>query len=215
MNSDAAFGSLLTILGRNTVLWEALERISRLELPDWYLGAGCIAQTVWNHAYGNDLSSGIRDYDVVYFDEDLSQSTEDAVSARVRRELADLNIVVDVKNQARVHTWYGRRFGYDVLPYTSTADAISTWPTTATAMGVCLGTAGTTVCAPYDVADLLSCIVRPNRVQITREIYSDKANRWTRQWPLLTVLRWEDGVGEPASRWVESGSQNTGRTRAV
>jgi hypothetical protein len=197
------------------VLWDALERISRLALPDWYLGAGCIAQTGWNYAYGNDLNFGIRDYDVVYFDEDLSQSAEDAVSARVRRELADLNIVVDVKNQTRVHTWYGGRFGYDVLPYTSTADAISTWPTTATAVGVRLGPAGTTVCAPYGVADLLNCIVRPNRVQITREIYSGKVDRWTRQWPLLTAMRWEDGVGEPASRWVESASQNTGRTRAV
>lgn len=45
---------------------------------------------------------------------------------------AALNIVADVKNQARVHTWYGGRFGY-ILPYASTADAISTWPTTATA----------------------------------------------------------------------------------
>jgi hypothetical protein len=204
VSTDTATKSLLPILRQNAVLWQALERISRLELPDWYLGAGCVAQTVWNHACGNDLNAGIMDYDLVYFGEDLSATAETSLSARVCLELADLNITMDVKNQARVHTWYARRFGHDILPYTSTADAISTWPTTATAVGVRIGTTGVSVCAPYGVADLMSCVVRPNRVQITPEIYSAKVERWSRQWPFLTVLSWEDGVGQIASRLARS-----------
>src|ERR1700730_3374080 len=37
---------------------------------------------------------------------------------------------------ARVHLWYEDRFGYALKPYLSSADAIATFPTTATAVGV-------------------------------------------------------------------------------
>jgi uncharacterized protein len=136
MITETPTEALLRMLRQNGVVWGVLQRIAHLDLPDWYVGAGCIAQTVWNHASGYDLDTGIRDYDVVYFSRDLSEAAERSVSERVCSVLADLNVRPDVKNQARVHTWYGRRFGYEVLPYTSTADAISTWPTTATAVGV-------------------------------------------------------------------------------
>jgi hypothetical protein len=34
-----------------------------------------------------------------------------------------------------VHLWYGNRFGYAIEPNLSSADAIATFPTTATAVG--------------------------------------------------------------------------------
>jgi hypothetical protein len=34
----------------------------------------------------------------------------------------------DVKNQAAVHLWYERRFGYAVPPLHSVEDAVATWP---------------------------------------------------------------------------------------
>jgi hypothetical protein len=33
-----------------------------------------------------------------------------------RALLADLSVAVDVKNQARVHRWYARRFGFAIEP---------------------------------------------------------------------------------------------------
>jgi hypothetical protein len=45
--------------------------------------------------------------------------------------VATLGGVHDVKNEARVHLWYERRFGRHLEPYRSTGDAIATWPTTA------------------------------------------------------------------------------------
>jgi hypothetical protein len=42
----------------------------------------------------------------------------------------------DAKNQAAVHTWYGRVFGGRVAPLTSAADGVATWPETATAVAV-------------------------------------------------------------------------------
>ena len=119
---------LVALLRGNRVLWDCLDRLSALELPNWYLGAGCVAQTVWNAAHGKALGSDIADYDFVYFDAaDLTQEGENAVATRARSAVGDLPIHLDVKNQARVHRWYPRHFGYAIEPYTSAEDAIRTW----------------------------------------------------------------------------------------
>lgn len=38
--------------------------------------------------------------------------------------------------------------------------------------------------------DLLGLIVRPNKVQITKEIYEKKVLRWKTNWPDLNVIPW-------------------------
>ena len=86
------------------------------------------------------------------------------------------------------------------LPYTSSEDAIGTWPTTATAVGVRLAQGRPVVFAPYGLDDLLGLVVRANRVQITPEIYRRKVSRWTRHWPNLTVLPWAAGRGKEGDR---------------
>ena len=189
------------LLRGNRVLWDCLDRLSALELPNWYLGAGCVAQTVWNAAHGKALGSDIADYDFVYFDAaDLTQEGENAVATRARSAAGDLPIHLDVKNQARVHRWYPRHFGYAIEPYTSAEDAIRTWPTTATAVGVRLEHGAAVVFAPFGLRDLFSLIVRPNRTQITQQIYQRKVTRWIRHWPQLTILPWSAGIGTPDAR---------------
>lgn len=184
------------------MLWECLDRLATLGLPDWYLGAGCVAQTIWNIAHDKAPTTDIDDYDVVYFDPDLSEEAEAAVSDQVAGMLADLPVRPDVKNQARVHLWYGNRFGYCIQAYSSCNDSITTWPTTATAVGVRLQADGPSVYAPFDLDDLFALVIRPNRVQITPRIYEAKLARWTERWPLLQVRSWKDGVGQPGTRTV-------------
>ncbi|MGH7447751.1 MAG: nucleotidyltransferase family protein [Longimicrobiales bacterium] len=197
--SDAS--ELLTqVLRSSELVYECLRRLAVLDLPNWYLGAGCIAQTVWNAAHGYDPTTGIVDYDIVYFDPDLSPEAEDAAVTRVGEVLSDLPLRPDVKNQARVHLWYAGHFGYEIRPYASCEDAIATWPTTATAIGVRLRNGSLAVEAPFGVDDLFGLVVRPNRVQITPDIYLSRVERWTRQWPLLTILDWDAGVGSPGIR---------------
>lgn len=186
---------LVETLAANQVLWECLHRLPALELPDWYLGAGCIAQTVWNLAHGKPLNDDIVDYDLVYFDSDLSDNAEAVVAQRARGLLADLPVRVDARNQARVHVWYWSKFGYGIQPYRSTEDAIATWPTTATAIGVRTGGRQIEVDAPFGTDDLFGLVVRANRVQITPEIYATKVARWTDRWPSLVVLPWQEGIG--------------------
>jgi hypothetical protein len=165
------------------------------------LGAGCIAQTIWNCDHGKARDSDILDYDLVYFDaDDLSEESERDVAAEAARRVADLPVELDVTNEARVHLWNAARFGYSIQPYASTEDAIGTWPTTATAVGVRPSGRDVQIFAPFGLDDLLSLVVRPNRVQITPEIYLAKVTRWIRCWPKLTVLPWCDGISSPGSR---------------
>lgn len=194
---------LVAHLRGGAALWECLERLVHLGLPSCYLGAGCIAQTVWNAAHDKPPAADISDYDLVYFDAgDVTEAGENEVTANVRDAMADLPMAVDIKNQARVHLWYRQRFGYEIVPYTSIEEAIASWPTTATAIGVRLVHGRPQVFAPYGLDDLLRLVVRANRIQITPAIYRGKVARWTRHWPNLTVLPWEAGRGEVGERRI-------------
>ncbi|WP_222858711.1 nucleotidyltransferase family protein [Rhizobium mesosinicum] len=165
------------------------DKWNRVALLDAWLVAGAIAQTVWNHAAGFPLAHGINDIDIVYFDgNDLSEDAEAEHAARIRSAFSELGLWIDVKNEARVHLWYETKFGYPIIPYLSTADAIATFPTTATAVGLRSNNGSLEFCAPFDLADLEG-IVRPNKSQI-REIYEQKVNRWIKMWPKLHVVPW-------------------------
>ena len=130
--------------------------MAEIGLPDCWLVSNCPAQTVWNEAFGLPATHGISDVDLVYFDaDDLSQEAEASHAERIRALFADLGLWVDVKNEARVHLWYAEKFGVALAPYVSTEDAITTFPTTATALGVPPGAAGLRVFSPYGLSDLL------------------------------------------------------------
>jgi hypothetical protein len=86
------------------------------------------------------------------------------------------------------------------LRLSSTEDAIGTWPTTATAIGVRPSGRQLEVWAPFGTDDLFNLVVRPNRIQITPAIYEAKVARWAARWPSLVTLGWEEGVGQPGLR---------------
>jgi hypothetical protein len=90
----------------------------------------------------------------------------------------DLPLKLDVKNEARVHLWYKERFGYTIKPYSSSADAIATFPTTATSVGIRRLLGNFECCAPFGLDDLFGLIVRPNKRQVTGSIYEMKTDRW-------------------------------------
>ena len=180
-------------LRRHETLWQIVGCLEDIGLPDCWLVAGAVAQTVWNIALGRPAQSGIKDADVVYFDtENLSAEAEAGEEARLRDRCGQLGLKLDVKNEARVHLWYEEKFGYPIPPYQSTADAIATFPTTATTIGVRRYGAQLECCAPFGLDDLFNLIVRPNKVQITPAIYDAKVARWRAEWPQLTFLTWNE-----------------------
>lgn len=184
--------NLARILAGNPALSAILRAWPKIALPDGWLVAGAVAQTVWNYRLGLAPDYGLKDIDLVYFDDtDLSAESEHCHEERIRRHFGHLSVAIDVKNEARVHLWYAAKFGEAIPPYASSADAISTFPTTATAIGVRPGPHGLSVIAPYGLSDLFDLIVRPNKVQITRAVYEAKIGRWHALWPRLQMLPWE------------------------
>jgi hypothetical protein len=180
-----------SIVLASPLLRSVLKRWDAIALPDCWLVAGAVAQTVWNHSFGLEPAHGISDIDIVYFDpDDLSQASEERHAARLREALSDLPAWIDVKNEARVHLWYEAKFGYPIRPYASIVDAIATFPTTATAIGIRPNSDKLSLHAPYGFTDLLGSIVRPNKKQITRQIYETKLARWRALWPKLVVIDW-------------------------
>lgn len=185
--------ALERILAQNPAIPYALEVLHK-EFDHAYLGAGCIVQTVWNDQTNRSIDYGIHDLDIVYYDEkDLSDEKEIAIEKRLQSLLSDTPFKIDAKNEARVHLWYEEKFGKRIEPYPSLEDAINSWPTTATAIGVKLDQKGNlNVYAPYGLHDLFGLIVRPNKLLISRDVYEAKVAKWLAHWPELEVISWEE-----------------------
>lgn len=183
---------LHAIVRAHPVLSAVLDRFAAVGLPDAWLVAGAIAQGVWNAATGRAPTYGLKDIDIVYFDgADLSAESEAMHEARLRALFADLAVKLDVKNEARVHLWYADTFGNGLEPYRSSEDAIGTFPTTATSIGIRPQGDALGLCAPFGVDDLLAGVVRPNKRQITQAVYERKTARWRALWPELTYIPWD------------------------
>lgn len=161
---------------------------------NWYLGAGCLAQTVWNYLSGFKIDQGIKDYDLVYYNPDnTSKEGEEKEQRRITKLFSELPIKVEVVNEARVHLWFKEDFGRQIDQYKSCEDAVNTWPTTATAMGVNIIGKKVDIYAPYGLNDLLGMIVRPNKPSVIRWVYEEKVKRWSKIWPNLNIIGWEQG----------------------
>lgn len=188
---DKQMAVLIEILKTNTELIEVLRRGRCLGAPNWYIGAGAVAQTVWNHFHQFPQSTGVKDYDLIYFDSDLNIETEQKFIEAGVNLFQGIERPVEVTNQARVHLWYEQEFGSFAAQLTCSEEGITTWPNTATALGVRLNSDDSfTVYAPFGLHDLLGLIVRPNKVKITEQVYLDKTNRWRAVWPKLTIMPW-------------------------
>jgi hypothetical protein len=182
------------MIDRNDLIGPILSRAADLNLPHWYLTAGCLFQTVWNVVTGQPSTDGIKDYDLFYFDDtDVSWEAEDRAIRAAAAIFADLPATVEVRNEARVHLWYEQRFGVAIPPFTSTEAAIDCFAATTCCLGVRLEQPGVRrLYAPHGLADVFNLVIRPNAVLAPRDVYEAKTARWREQWPSLTVLPWPD-----------------------
>jgi hypothetical protein len=175
----------------NEVVAAVLDRLAAMDAPDAWLTAGCLPQTLWNLRSGRPPRENIRDYDLFYFDPDTSWEAEDEVIRRADALFADLGATVEVRNQARVHLWFGSKFGYDIAPLTSARAGIDRF----LFRGICIGIdAGGSVYAPYGLADVDIGLLRPNPTNPRLDQMLAKAADYRTRWPWLRV---ESG-GQPA-----------------
>jgi hypothetical protein len=195
---DEQLDALQAVLSRNAMLVEVLVRAGTLNLPNWYVAAGGIVQTVWNVVTDRPPAEGIKDYDLGYFDSsDLSWEAEDAAIQAGQTIFTDLPIPVEIRNQARVHLWYEDKFGVRCPPHTCVEAAIDSFEATTCCLGVRVEPNGRwRVYAPHGLSDVFNLVVRPNPVLAPRSVYQAKISRWRQQWATLTVLPWpEPGPG--------------------
>ncbi|ETT65295.1 hypothetical protein C173_19746 [Paenibacillus sp. FSL R7-277] len=186
------YNRLTELFTRDTLLMDIFKRAQGLTPFPYYIGAGCLVQTVWNELTGRAPGYGISDIDIIYYDAaDLSYAAEDKVVAKGKKLFAGIAIPVDLKNQARVHLWYPQKFGVEINPYLSLEAAIDSWPTTVTSLGARLELNGEwKIYAPFGLEDLFQLILRPNKALISEKIYEAKTQKWKSKWPELTAVPW-------------------------
>jgi hypothetical protein len=182
---------LRRILIANDDFMDPLRCVRTVDPPDWVVGSGLIRNTVWDHLHGFAIATPAADVDVAFFDpSDVSRERD----ARYEDELARLRPEVnwDVTNQAGVHLWYERKFGYPSPPARSVEDALGMWPETATAVAVrLLPNDELYVVAPCGLQDLLGLVHRRNPRQVTRESFEERLRqkRINERWPRVKIVR--------------------------
>ena len=175
-------------------LMQLLVRVRGVGLPQWRLVAGCLYQTVWNVLSGHDRGTGIKDYDIIYFDDsDLSWAAEDRVIRRIAAATRGCVGPVEVRNQARVHLWFEGRFGTAYPRLRSADESIRRYASIVHAIGVRLEDDDRLdVVAPFGLHDLFSMVIRPNYVLENAISHTRKAQRAQAIWPEVIVVPWKD-----------------------
>lgn len=188
--TDTLEARLIEIVRATPTTWKVLETARDLDLPDWMIFSGAVYQPVWNHLTGRPLDYGIKDYDLAYHDDgDTSYEAEDVVIRRVAAAFEPpLRDLVEVRNQARVHLWFEKKFGADepYPPLEDSAAALKRFVATAFCVGVRLEKDDALrVWAPFGLEDLFALRLRPNPLRVKG------------------AGGWERTTGSAKARWPE------------
>jgi hypothetical protein len=177
---------LQRIVGQTPWLVEVLDAVRSLSLPDCYLAAGAIRNTVWDVLHGSISSQPHNDLDVIYFD---SANSPNDAEHTLRAALAEYTW--EVTNQASVHHWQSQATGRDIPAYDSIATSMASWPETATAVGVRLSDRGAIeIIAPHGLVDLFALTLRPSPVASDPRAYTARLREkaWHLRWPRLLIV---------------------------
>jgi hypothetical protein len=181
--------SLIEVVLRNRANQIILQRLPEFGLPDAWLVSGSLIQTVWNVLTGRAPDYGIKDYDILYFDADTSWEAEDANIRRVAAAVSDINVSVELRNQARVHLWYPNKFGIAYPPLQRATQGIDRFLAVAAQIGIRPAKGNYDIYAPHGLEDLSTLTIRPNLCpNFLARLYEEKAAAWKVRWPELTIL---------------------------
>jgi len=173
-SNDPYEAKLLSIVRGSDWLMGILETVRVCDPPDWLVGGGVLYKLVWNRLHGYPETAYIDDVDVVFCDpEDLSPEREHAFERDLSARRPD--VLWEAKNQAAVHLWYEKKFGYAVPPLHSSEEGVGANPGIATAVGVRLLADGSLYIAePLGLSDLFELVLRRNPRRVTPELF----RRW-------------------------------------
>lgn len=185
---------IISIIKENNELMDILNYVSSLSLPNFYIAAGSIFQTIWNYYDNKPLNYGIKDIDVIYFnDKDISVDT-DINYYKLIQEYSNskhYNYEIDVSNEARMHIWKKEHQNQVIQPYKCSEDAIERWIATVHAIGITKENDDIRVYAPYGLSDIFSRTIRPiKHIDNNESIYNKKVNSWSGRFNNLNIIRW-------------------------
>ena len=186
--------ALPLFLKKNDELMDVLNYIEKLKIPNFYIAAGSVFQTIWNYYDNNDLNYNIKDIDVIYYNSsDLSVETDIKYYNLINKycESKKYTYEIDVSNEARMHLWKKEKYNIDVEPYINSEDAIDKWIATVHAVGITKVDNKIKVYAPYGLSDIFSKTIRPIKHKYnTKEIYDKKASSWNERFNNLKIIEW-------------------------
>nr|WP_202903160.1 nucleotidyltransferase family protein [Paenibacillus gorillae] len=136
-------------------MMEILRNAKTLNLPDWWVCAGFIRSKIWDTLHDYIERTPMPDVDVIYFD---NSNLDEKAEKQLEQKLKSINpqIPWSVKNEARMHVVN------NIPPYSSSIDAISKFPETATALGLTLdGQNKIVLTAPCGIEDVLKILLKP------------------------------------------------------
>lgn len=182
------------ILKKNKDLMSILDYIYELELPNFYIAAGSVFQTIWNYYDNKPLNSEIKDIDIIYYDaNNLSKEDEEKIEDKIVTHFKELNInyEFDVHNEARMHLWKKSNENKNIDQYKNSEDSIDKWIATVHSIGITKENDEIKVYAPYGLSDIFSRTIRPiKHKDNSKELYEKKVKSWSSRFNNLKIVEW-------------------------
>ncbi len=180
-----ALDRIAAILAATPGRLRLLRVVRDLHLPDTWIAAGAVRNSVWDHLHGFTNPSPLNDVDVIWFDPSDASAERDAELEATLRDRCP-GPAWQVRNQSRMHLRNGDP------PYRDSLDAMRHWPETATAVAARLcDDDRIEVITGFGPEDLLDLVLRPTPTGLQRlEAFWERVESrgWLRIWPRLRVL---------------------------
>jgi len=182
-------GEIVSLIQEDKWMMELLKYAKSMNLPNWWICAGFVRSKIWDVQHGFDERTTIPDIDVIYYDRtNIEKSVEKEHEEALKSILP--TIPWSVKNQARMHKVN------NAPPYTSSVDAISRFPETATALGVKLDEENKLILtAPHGIDDVVNLIVKPTpyfcEQKEQMKIFEERIRikKWEVVWDKVEIIR--------------------------
>ncbi|MDT3496566.1 nucleotidyltransferase family protein [Bacillus toyonensis] len=178
---------IIRLIENDKWMMNVLHIARSLELPDWWICAGFVRSKLWDTLHNYEVITATPDVDVIYFD---PLHKDETYEQSVEKTLTNMNASIpwSVKNQARMHVVN------NMPPYSSSVDAISKFPETATALGVTLDELDNVILtASCGIKDVLSLQVKPTAHFLESKerihMYKNRVikKNWQSKWPNITI----------------------------
>ncbi|MBI3984736.1 MAG: nucleotidyltransferase family protein [Candidatus Levybacteria bacterium] len=183
---------IISLIEKDKWMIDVLKIVGKLNLSDWWVGAGFVRGKVWDSLHGYRKRTPLPDIDVVYFDKkdfdkieakSFSTKAEERYQEVLKKKMPKINW--SVTNQARMHLMHNDK------PYKNSEEGLSNWVETATCIGVRIKNGKLILATPIGIKDLVNLILRPTpKFKKDLKVFKErmKTKKTLKKWPKLKVV---------------------------